>query len=329
MWARTREIWGRRRLRIIGTLLVLSGLFAGGFAGGWSAHTLAGVPATPDTTVELVAAPPDDAAEMVLVPDVRGLLLTDARQAVVDAGTPVEGITVVEGPSALPAGTVTAQDPIGGSRGTGTATLTVAVAGTMPELAGTPATAAAQTLLDLGVRAVQTHVYDPSVAEGTVLAVDPAAGSPLAATATLTVAGPASSVFVAELDPLESACSSGEISLNGQDHEQSLYCSVRERESVQTYLLDRQATLLTGVLGITDRSDPGTSATVRIVADGVTVFESAAAYGASAPFEARVAGALRVEIRFSGTVGERSGEVGLGDLRAVGGPDGIDALAAG
>jgi hypothetical protein len=327
-WARLRAVWAQRRWRIVGAVLVLGGLFLAGFASGWSAHTLAGVPAAPDTTVQFVEAPSGYEAGEVVIPDVRGLAVADARQAVADAGIAVDRITVVEGPSALPAGTVTTQDPIGGSSGAGAVTLTVAVAGTMPELAGTPATAAAQTLLDLGVRAVQQQVYDPAVAEGTVLAVEPAAGSPLAPTATLTVAGPASSVFLAELDALESACSRGEISLNGQDHAHSLYCGAREREAVQVYLLDRQATLLTGVLGITDRSDPGASATVRILADGVTVFEGTATYGASAPFEARVAGALRVEIRFIATNEDADGEIGFGAVRAVGGPDGIDALAA-
>ena len=325
---RLRAVLSRRRWRIVGALVLVAGLFLSGFFTGWSAHTLAGPPAVPDTTVELVPAPTDEDATDLLVPDVRGLTLDDARQAVADAGTPPGEIDVEEAPSALPAGTVTAQDPIGGSTGTGAVTLTVAVAGKMPDLVGQDSSDAAQTLLDLGVRAVQESVYDPDVEEGTVLAVDPAPGKPLAASATMTVAGPASSVFLAEIDATESACGTGPVALNGEDFDQSLTCSVGSSESSQVYLLDRQVAIVNGAVGITDDSDPATAAVVRVIGDGKVLWQGRARYGERAAVEVPVRGVLRLEIRWTGTNENAFGTLGLGDFRAVGSPDGVASLAA-
>ena len=40
------------------------------------------------------------------MPDVRGLLLVDARQAMADAGLPPDAVTMTDAPTALAAGTI-------------------------------------------------------------------------------------------------------------------------------------------------------------------------------------------------------------------------------
>lgn len=318
---------GWRRWIVAGAVLLVVGIFGAGFGIGWATHGLVGPPALPDTTVNVISAPTAGPESDTALPDVRGLLLVDAQQALADTGLSPENIEVVSSPSAQPEGTITRQDPIGGTIAVSAVTLYVSVPGVVPEVIGTSTVTAVQTFIDLGVRVVQRQIYDPAVVEGTVIGVDPPAGSPLPTQVTLTVSGPASSVYLSALEPAESRCSAGEADINGMPFAFSVICSAGRQESTQVYLLDRRSSGMEGVIGIVDQSEPGYAADVTIVGDGQVLFTASVGYGQSVPFSVRTVGVLRLELRVSSPTPDSSGRVALGDARVIGGPDDIAVLA--
>jgi hypothetical protein len=214
---------------------------------------------------------------------------------------------------------------VGGATGVSTVTLYVSVPGQVPDLVGRDADEARTTLLQLGAQFEQQQVFDPGAAEGTVLAVDPPVGSPLTGTIRVTVAGPAASIFVSDLDAIEGGCSSGETSINGTDFANSLLCSVGSYESSTAFLLDRVTTSLDATVGISDTSDTDATARLVVLGDGRELGAVDLRYGESRPLSVRTDGVLRLELRYT-AIGEGSGQLALGDARVTGGPDGISTL---
>jgi hypothetical protein len=315
-----------RRPLVVGAALVLLGVFVVGFGLGWTSSRVAGPPELPDTTVDVVAAPTDSGGAAVVVPDVRGLQLVDAQQAMADAGLSPDAVTTTDAPAALPAGTILRQDPIGGTKGARAAVLFVAVPGTVPAVVGSPVADAVQTLQDLGAAVRQEAHYTPGTAEGTVLAVEPAAGQPLSHEILLTVSGPAASVYLADIARVSGSCNSGGAGVAGEAHDHSVVCSPGSSAATTAYLLDRQVTSLEGVLGLADTSDPKATSGVRISVDGRVLLDTTVTYGAATPFTLDVTGGLRLEVTFSTSDRSSPGRLVLGDARLVGDPAGIDAL---
>ena len=319
-----------RRFAAAALVLLALGLLAGGFAVGWVSHAALGSTGG-GTTVEVVEAPDGPDALDTALPDVRGLSVVDARQAIADVGLAAGAITTVEAPSAQAEGTVVRQDPIGGTSEAAEVTLFVAVPGKVPDLVGRSSDAADRALTELGVRIERKQVYDPTVDEGTVTGLSPAAGKPLPLVVTMSVAGPASSLYLSELQSLEGGCYAQEASINGQDYAHAVSCSPSSYDTepqVTTYLLDRRASSVEGVIGVTDDSDQGLGAAVSLVGDGRTLWSGTLRYGASTPFRADTRGVLRLEIRYRSTSEEATGSFALGDARAVGSPEDITALGA-
>ncbi|GAB3198059.1 hypothetical protein GCM10027261_24630 [Geodermatophilus arenarius] len=314
-----------RGLAVGGVVLLLLGVLVLGAGIGWTTHAAVDRPDLADTTVQVVDAPTDDAGTAAEVPDVRGLALVDARQALADAGLDPAALSTVDTPSALPAGSVVRQDPVGGSPGAGPVTLYVAVSGTVPALVATDGDAAVATLTELGVAARVVRTYDPAVAEGTVLALDPPAGSPLPKELQLTVAGPPSSVFLTDLDA-EGGCGIGEAASNGTTYGHALSCSAGSSPRRTTYLLDRLGTTVEGTVGVLDRGDAGFTGSVVVRGDGRELFRADVRFGAATPFAVPVGGVLQLTVEVVAT-STTSGTVVLGDPRVVGAPDAIDTLA--
>ena len=314
-----------RRLAVFGVVLLLLGVLALGAGIGWTTHAAVDRPDLADTTVQVVAAPTDAAGGPAEVPDVRGLALVDAQQALADAGLDPAALSTVDAPSALDAGSVVRQDPVGGSPASGPVTLFVAVSGTVPALVGTAVDAAVAALTELGVAARVVQTYDPAVAEGTVLALDPPAGSALPKDLQVTVAGPPSSVFLTDLDA-QGGCSTGEAASNGTTYTHALTCSAGSAPRATTYLLDRLGTTLDGTLGVLDRGDTGFTGRVVVRGDGRELFSGDVRFGAATPFSVPVGGVLQLSVEVVATSGT-SGSVVLGDARVVGAPDAIDTLS--
>lgn len=323
-WPRPGSL-GVRRTVVAAVIVAVVGVFVAGFGLGWTASRLAGPDELPETTVEVVAAPPAEGAEVPL-PDVRGLLLVDAQQSMADAGLTSDAVTVVDAPGALPAGTILRQDPVGGTEGASAVTLFVSVPGTVPDVVGTGAEDAVQLLRNLGGTVRQVARYSPGTPEGAVLAVDPAAGSPLPEEVVLTVSGPAASIFLAEVARAEGSCSSGRATVDGRERDHSVLCSPSTSESTTAYLLNRQVTSLEGVVGLADSSDPAATARIRIAVDDRVLLDTEVGYGTSTPIALDVTAGLRLTVSYSTANRSGSGRLVLGDVRLVGDPAGIDAL---
>lgn len=316
----------RRRVVLAAVAVLVLGVFVAGFGLGWTASRIAGPGALPNTTVQVVAAPTQGGSGAVTLPDVRGLALADAQQAMADAGLPPGAITVTQAPAALPEGTVLKQDPIGGTTGATKVTLYAAVPGTVPPVVGQPADQAVQTLRDLGTSVRRVAKYTPGTPEGTVLAVEPAAGQPLAAEVTLTVSGPADSVFLAQITKVQGSCGSGSASVDGKTYDHSVTCSPGSSPATTAYLLNRQVTALQGVVGLSDSGDPHGTAAVRVVGDGKVLLDTTVAYGTATPLALDVSNVLRLEITYSASTPGSGTRLVLGDVRLVGDPAGIAAL---
>jgi hypothetical protein len=326
-----RRTWARRgrRLAVAGVLVLALGMLLLGAGLGWTARSVTASPPDTESTVQVVEAPRAGEAVGVVLPDVRGLETVVAQQAFADAGVDSAAVTVLETASALPQGTVVSQEPVGGTTGAAQVTVYVAVAGAIPDLIGTDGSAAIQTLVELGVNAAVTEVYDPARPEGIVLALDPPAGSPLTEDVTVTVAGPAGSVYLDELDA-QNGCSTGSADVNGTTYQHALSCSTYSSEQTASYLLDRRTVQLTGALGVLDTSDSDYVGTVVIRGDGRTLFSTELRYGSTVPFTVPTAGVLRLEIEYArvefGTTSP-SGSVVVADPRVIGSPADVDLLA--
>lgn len=319
-----------RQLALAGVVVLLLGILLVGAGLGWTARTLTASPADTESTVQVVEAPSGSDSGVVVMPDVRGLETVDATQALADAGLGSSAVTLVDRPSAQPAGTVVDQDPVGGTSGATEVTVYVAVTGAIPELVGTDGSAAIQTLVELGVNAAVTEVFDPASPEGLVLALDPPAGSPLTEDVTVTVAGPPGSLYLDELDA-QNGCSTGASNVNGTTYQHSLSCSASATPRSTTYLLNRRTVQLTGLLGVGDTSDNDYVGTVVVRGDGQQLFTAQVVYGAVVPFTVPTGGVLQLQIEYSLAESDDrspSGNVVIADPRLVGSPAEIDLLAS-
>jgi hypothetical protein len=323
--------------RRAGWALLVVGLLGAGITGGW---VLRGWLAEPEVRVEapvidrpvVVAEAADGAGG---TPNVLGLAESDARQVFANLGIGGDDLVVEEVPAAGQAGLVVGQQPEPGAELAGSATLLVSVAATVPEVVGLQEAEARDTLAALGARVVVERVYRDTAAEGTVVAVAPAAGEPLVDAATLQVAGAPSSVFLADLEPVESGCGTVDsATVNASDVGPSLDCQAgSDQPTVAEYLLNRRVTFFEATVGIDDRTSAPAAAVVRVLVDGAVAAEQRIEFGAATPLRVPVSGGLRlrIEVVFADPTGEccpDRPDVILGDARLVGGPDAIDALIA-
>ncbi|MGY1670327.1 PASTA domain-containing protein [Geodermatophilus sp. SYSU D00710] len=318
----------RWRVGVTGVILLVLGIFGTGLGVGWVAGSRSVDGAAGNTTVEVIGAPSVADGDLVVLPDVRGLLLVDAQQAITDAGFPLDIVAVQNAASALPAGTVVTQDPVGGSEDVAQVTLFVAVPGSIPDLIGHTADDARRALLQLGATFQQQQRYDPAAIEGTVLAVDPPAGSPFTGSVTVTVAAPADSVFLADLEAEEGTCNDGETGVNGNQYDHALVCTPGSATSPRTttYLTNRLGTTLDAVVGLSDSSDTDAAATLTVLGDGRVLARLDVRYGQSQPLSVPIGGVLRLDLQYASS-GEGSGQLAFGDARIVGSPDAITTLA--
>jgi peptidoglycan DL-endopeptidase CwlO len=150
-------------------------------------------PSSPPPSSPSPTPPPSDSPSTVTVPDLRtGMSADEAEQAITDAGlTPVKGDPVTEG--CTTPGEVVAQEPAAGEEVTqGSAVTYHLCEPAVPELTGLPeqeALAALQALIAMGFDVAVETTYELSEEHdpGTVLGVEPPAGTPIAHVDTITL----------------------------------------------------------------------------------------------------------------------------------------------
>ena len=229
------------------------------------------------------------------MPDLRGLDLGDAKQALADGGMDIADLATKGVEWAGEPGIVLAQDPVAGEAIGGPVVLTVSAAATMPTVVGLQKGEALEALRALGVEPQVVEEYDMSKPTGSVLASDVPAGDPLPVTLTLTVAQAGSSVFLAQLEAVDSMCSPSEEQVDAVAYPNSLTCSPGTVEDPNTavWLINRRGRQL-------------------------------ASCAAPAPIDLDISGVLRLEI--SVVSGETRSRAVLGDMILKGSTADIDTL---
>lgn len=327
----------RRRSSVVAIAAAcLLAAFAGGAVTGWTAQAEVQsrrVSAEP----RVVEVPVNSQADVdgVLMPDVRGMPLDDARQVIGDAGIAVEALTVDEQPAAGPPGTVVAQTPAFDTADPAAVVLTVSTVAVVPAVEGRPGDEVTDEIALLGAEVETVRQYVPGVPAGTAVGVAPAPGQPLPSAVTLTVAEAGGSAFLTSLRAVDGGCSSGPRDINGTTFENTLSCStggIGQGGQESAWVVGRHVDVLEASVGVPDDAEPGTTVLVEVLADGAVVTTARASYGTSTPLSARVTGALRLGVRVTllatgDTSSFSGGSAALGDARLLGSVDGIAALA--
>lgn len=318
---------GRGRLVLVSLVSWSVLLVSLGFAGGWLVNDrIQSSRSAPGPSV--IEIPADRGDFDGVMPDIRGLGLTDAKQVLVDVGFDPNLITVTLTPWGGDPGLVISQDPVVGEKVGDGIKLHISDETKVPEVVGMDFRDAVAALRGLGVEPELVEAFDMQAATNSVLAVEPAAGESLPKTATLTVAGAGSSMYLRDLKAVSGSCSTANIQINAQDYPQSLSCGTGTASSPRTtvWLLNRRVQVISGVLGVDDEGAPDASVEVTVIGDGNVLGSFAASYAEPAEVSIPVTDVLRLEVV---AVSAKSGKMALGDWLLKGTTDDINALEAG
>ncbi|WP_185975799.1 NPCBM/NEW2 domain-containing protein [Tessaracoccus rhinocerotis] len=312
---------------LIAVVLLTAGAFIGGAVVGWRVHDgEAMAQSHPHPSVVTVTADPVETAP-VGMPDVRGLSEETARQVIADAALGSSEITISSTQWAGPEGLVVTQSPVFGVAEPAEIDLVLSVPAEVPEAVGRRAADISREVSNLGAQVTIVEAYQPGAEAGTVLGIEPAAGNPLPAMVTVTQASPASSVYLREVEALQSDCRAESVRLDGPTYDFGMSCSVRET-SESVWLLARVVDSIEGAVGIPDTADPTTTARVEIIVDGTVALDTTVAYGQPATqVDIDATGALRLVIRITNTNAElNSTVVALADTQIVGEASAVEGL---
>lgn len=261
-----------------------------------------------------------------LMPDIRGLVLDDARKAIADAGIAIAEITVETEPWAGRPDVVVSQTPVHGSPNPQAVTLSVSRPAEVPVVAGKPLLDVTDEFGSLGSSVDLRYRYEPGARAGTALSTEPTAGEPLPDEVVVIVADSGSSTFVSAMS---GECNSRTASLNGEEYPNSIACASDDDPESYIWITKRAVDRLTAEVGIDDVDKPGTRVAVEVLADGRSVTRVEAEYGRTERLDADVRDALRVEIvttMLDAPDQKSSTSVILGDARFVGETEAMKAL---
>lgn len=294
-----------------------------GLVGGWSLGHNSSL-SSPPPDKHIIEVPAVEQQSDLVIPDVRGLTSTDAKQALVDAGFDAAVIKAEELQWGGESDIVIVQSPVVGEIVKDSIILEISAATQMPDVVGNGQTEAIAALGAVGVDPEVVEEFDLATRTGTVLKSSPEAGQPLTDAVQLTVARAGASLFLSTLEQVERSCSTVEARINGKAHPNSLECQGGQEEpTVGFWLLDRHAMLITGTIGVDDRGESAAAGTVTFVGDGAELGSYVVSYAKPQEVSLNVEGVLRLEILVSAPEG---GEVVLSDLLVKGTSSGIADL---
>lgn len=316
----------RRRPAVVPVALVLIGVFAAGAAVGWWASTRYAPRYAPDIVIAGAAAPAGAADSELLTPDVRGLTVDAARQVLVDAGLANVTVRTLDRPSVAPEGSVVVQDPAPGAPIAKELTLSVATPAVVPAIVGADVRVAVREVQAIGATVEVRRVYQPDAPIDSVLAVDPGVGAAAPTHVVLTVAGPATTAYLADLPAVATVCGGQAVAVDGVRYEHALVCPAGDRFAEATYLLNRQALHLSAVVGQPDATGEGRAVRFEVVADGKVVASGTLKAGQVRAVDLDTAKVLRLTVRVKAESGPPGGTLALGDARVTAGPDAVASL---
>jgi hypothetical protein len=317
-----------RVLRVTAAIATAAGvlLISVGFVGGWAANDrIQAARSEPGPSVIEIPARADLDG---IMPDIRGLNVADARQVIVDVGFDPNTIEVSGVPWAGDPDLVISQDPVVGEHVTGTISLKISEAARVPDVIGQNHRDAIDVIRALGAEPEVVEAFDLQAPTGSVLSIEPAVGELLPRTVRVTVAQPGSALYLNKLRAVSGSCSSTEAQINAQAYKQSLRCGTGTTKSPRTtvWLLNRKVQVISGVIGINDKDDPGLVVDVTVIGDGQVLGTYTTSYAHPAEVNLAVPGVLRLEVQ---ATSGKSANVVLGDWILKGTTEDIDALESG
>lgn len=266
------------------------------------------------------------------VPNVLGLSLDSARQALVDAGVDPSQIRTLVRPHVSERGTVVGQKPASGAKVTsGKVTLSLAGPASMPNLVGASQAEARRAAASMGAKVNTELRYEQGAVEGNVLSTEPEVGERVTSSVRLVVAEPLASVFLSEIDAIESDCESVAATVGGADYADSIKCQPSAGDpSVAVYRLNRRIDFFTATVGLDDGGSDSTPVRFIVKRDRRLVSKFTLHFGQTRRLKITTTGALRLtlETRAGGSDDLGAGAV-WGDARLTGGRTSIDAVSAG
>lgn len=307
-----------RRAAAAALVLALLGLFGVGVAVGfWTNNTRLA-----HTTFPESAAPTDEpAADMSdgAMPDVRGLTEDVARQILADSGRAGAPVEAVNRPYAGLPGIVIEQQPAFGTLAAEAVTLTISGPAAVPDAAGRTEAEIRSQLLELGTQMTVVRRYSPEIAPGTVLGIEPAAGSQLPDMVTVTVADPPASAYLADVSASKDRCSTGSYTQAGAKQDNAMSCSVSERPSDEPrgpmWEFAGAVDEIELAFGLPVDAKPGSSVRVELLVDGKPSGTVDVAYGSTQKWAAAIPGALQFMIVLTATSGEPDDITVTGSVR--------------
>ena len=298
-------------------------LFSGGFVAGWYVKDLVQASRVTEGPAVVEIPTAEAVAEQPML-DVRGMLLVDAKQALVDTGVPISGLNVVKVPWAGEPDVVVAQNPVVGEPVVDELELHVSVSATMPEVIGRERAEVASELKQFGVEVEVREMYALEHRTGSVIEATPKAGEPLPPVVQLTVAQAGASVFLTQLNEASGRCSETEADIGGEHYVNSLLCHSGSPEPRATvYLLNRLTRQVSGTVGVDDKGATDQTARVVFIGDGKVLAEVAVGYAKPANVSFDTTGLLRLEVQVSS---EARTPALLGDFLVKGATDELARL---
>jgi hypothetical protein len=200
------------------------------------------------------------------------------------------------------------QQPAIGASAPPVVTLTVSSPAAVPEVKGSNESDLQTQLLELGTQLVVVRRYLPGVTPGTVLEVQPAAGSELPEKVTITVADPPSTAYLSSVEASRNGCNSGSYTQAGGKKDNALSCSVSKRAGSEPngpmWQFGGAVEEVELTFGLPTDAKPGSSVHVELLLDGRRVAETDVAYGATAKLAVATPGALQFMLVTTAAGGE-------------------------
>lgn len=263
-----------------------------------------------------------------VVPDVRGLTEAVAVQVLADSASAGSRVEIRTRPYAGLVGVVVEQEPAFGMATPPVVTLTVSSPAAVPVATGTSESDLRAQLLELGTQLVVVRRYVPTIAPGTVLEIQPPAGSELPEKVTVTIAEAPSTAYLSGVEASKNECSTGSYTQAGTKHDNAMSCSVSKRSSADPsgpiWEFSGAVEDVDLVFGLPTDAKPGGSVHIELFADGRRIAESDVAFGATTKLAVPTPGALQFTIVATAVAGEPERVTVTGTVR--GSRDAIVAL---
>lgn len=325
-------------LKLLGFLAWTAGVLGLGVSGGYRLAERVAEEQPDPVSIQVVAAEASTAgtdevaAGSVVMPDIVGLTVDEAMEALVDSGIPPSAVIQNQAAWVGEADRVVTQRPVHGSPDPGAVFLGVSVGAEVPDVIGLPVEQALAQLQSIGIVPLSERRYEPGVEPGTVLATDPPSGSPAPERLTITSASAPSAAYLTAIRATTRDCSArDDQEIGGRTYVAAVTCRVRptsDEPEVQTYAIEGLADGFRATAGLIGSAADGAAARLTIKVDGTVVETIDLVPSRNASIDLPLTGAQEISFEFEVTGGEDTVDTFLGDPFFLGDPVALEVLSS-